>query len=80
MLSEENPDVAAFSCSKLNSVKLGNAFLSLLPPFSAPKGNITPTITPHLQKNKNKNKIKNRDGEDTGGLNYRDRRIRGLKP
>jgi hypothetical protein len=76
MLSEENPDVAAFSCSKLNSVKLGNAFLSLLPPFSAPNDNITPTITPHLQKNK----IKNRDGEETGGLNYRDRRIRGLKP
>lgn len=35
MLSEEKPHVAVFSWSRLNSVKLGHKFLSLLPPFSS---------------------------------------------
>lgn len=35
MLSEENPDVADLSWSKLNSEKLGSEFLPGLLPFSA---------------------------------------------
>ena len=37
MFSEENPFVAVFSCSKLNSPKLGHNFLSFFSPFSAAK-------------------------------------------
>lgn len=40
MLSEENPFVAAFICSKLNSVKLGHVCFSPLPPLSTLNYNI----------------------------------------
>jgi len=57
MFSEENPFVAAFSCSKLNSPKLGHNFLSPFSPFSATKTNFLKEARVSRQ-NKNKEQHK----------------------